>query len=116
MLKNDKIVGYALLVLGLVLLVFSIIQMITVYYGYSPAPKLFELQDISVPVAQTGTDISLVQGTQVSQLADLICWFLLMGFVLFGGGKIASIGVSLIKDIQVQVKDATGAPQEKTIS
>jgi|WetSurMetagenome_2_1015567.scaffolds.fasta_scaffold159101_3 hypothetical protein len=112
MLRNEKIVGYALLFLGITLLLFSIFEMFNVYYGNATAPKLFELQDISLSMGQSSTGVSLIQGTQLSQIADLLCWFLLMGFVLFGGGKIASLGVNMIKDIQVQIKDSLKVTEE----
>jgi hypothetical protein len=110
--KNEKVFGYALLVLGIILLLFSICEMINVYYGNSPPPKLFNLQDISLPVGQSGTGVSLIQGSQVSQIANLFFWFILMGFILFAGGKIASLGATMIKDIQVEIKESTSVPQE----
>jgi hypothetical protein len=115
MLKNEKIIGYALLILGMILLIFSIYEMINVYYGNASAPKLFELQDISLPLGQNGTDVSLIQGAQISQLANLFFWFILMGFILFAGGKIASLGVNMIKDIQVQIKESMSVPPESKI-
>ena len=112
MLKSEKIIGYALLILGIILLLFSIYEMINVYYGNAPPPKLFELQDISLPLGQNGTGVSLIQGAQLSQIANLFFWFILMGFVLFAGGKIASLGVTMVKDIQVQIKEPMSVPQE----
>jgi len=35
-----------------------------------------------------------------------------MGFVLLAGGKIASLGVSMIKDIKVEIKEPLSAPTE----
>ncbi len=107
--KNEKIIGYALLILGVILLLFSIVEMITVYYGYAPPPKLFNLQDISLP-GDNGSNISLIQGAQASQLPNLFFWFLLMGFVLLAGGKIASLGVSMIKDIKVEISEPMTTP------
>jgi len=107
--KNEKIIGYALLILGVILLLFSIVEMITVYYGYAPPPKLFNLQDISLP-GDNGSNISLIQGAQASQLPNLFFWFLLMGFVLLAGGKIASLGVSMIKDIKVEISEPMSTP------
>ena len=107
--KNEKIVGYALLILGVILLLFSIVEMITVYYGYAPPPKLFNLQDISLP-GDNGSNISLIQGAQASQLPNLFFWFLLMGFVLLAGGKIASLGISMIKDIKVEISEPMTTP------
>jgi hypothetical protein len=35
-----------------------------------------------------------------------------MGFVMFAGGKIASLGVSMLKDIKVEVQNSLQAPKE----
>jgi hypothetical protein len=58
-----------------------------------------------------GSSIPLVSGAQLSQLPNLFFWFILMGFVLFAGGKIASLGVSMIKDIHVEVKEPVSPPK-----
>jgi len=111
MLKSEKIVGYILLTLGVILLLFSIVEMVTVYYGYASPPKLFNLQDISLP-GDNGINISLIEGAQASQLPNLFFWFILMGFVLLAGGKIASLGISMIKDIKVEIREPMSAPAE----
>ena len=110
--KTEKIVGYALLTLGVILLLFSIFEMVNVYTGNASPPKLFNLSDISLPTDQAGTNISLIQGAQLSQLPNLFFWFILMGFVLLAGGKIASLGVSMIKDIKVEIREPMSAPYE----
>jgi hypothetical protein len=112
MLKSEKIIGYALLTMGIILLVFSIVEMMNIYYGNSPPPNLFALQDISLSTGQNGAGVSLIQGAQASQIANLFFWSILMAFLLFAGGKIASLGVTMVKDIQVQVKEAISAPSE----
>ncbi len=112
MFKTEKIIGYALLILGLILLLFSIFEMVNVYYGYAPPPKLFNFGDISLPLGDNGATVSLLQGAQASQLPNLFFWFILMGFVLLAGGKIASLGVSMIKDIKVEIREPISAPPE----
>ncbi|MCL4429306.1 MAG: hypothetical protein M1167_01005 [Chloroflexi bacterium] len=112
MAKSEKIIGYALLTLGLILLLFSIFEMVNVYTGGAAPPKLFNFSDISLPTGQDGSSVSLIQGAQVSQLPNLFFWFVLMGFVLLAGGKIASLGVSMIKDIKVEIKEPMSAPAE----
>jgi len=112
MAKNEKIVGYILLTLGVILLLFSIFEMINVYTGNVSPPNLFNLSDISLPSGPDGTNITLIQGAQLNQLPNLFFWFILMGFVMFAGGKIASLGVSMIKDIKVEVKDPLLTPRE----
>ena len=112
MAKTEKIIGYILLTLGVILLLFSIFEMVNVYTGNASPPNLFNLSDISLPLGQDGSNISLIQGAQLSQLPNLFFWFILMGFVLFAGGKIASLGVSMIKEIQVEIHESISAPAE----
>lgn len=109
--KTEKIIGYILLTLGIILLLFSIVEMFSVYGGTSSPPKLINLSDISLP-GQDGTNTTLIQGSQLSQLPNLFFWFVLMSFVLFAGGKIASLGVSMLKDIKVEVKQPLLTPNE----
>lgn len=112
MVKTDKIIGYALLILGVILLLFSIYEMVNVYYGYSAPPKLITMGDISLPLGDNGQQVSLIQGAQVSQLPNLFFWFILMGFVLLAGGKIASLGVSMIKEVKVEIREPMSAPPQ----
>jgi hypothetical protein len=110
MFKTEKIIGYSLLILGVILLLFSLLEMVTVYYGYAPPPKLINVGDISLSLGDNGASTSLIPGAQASQLPNLFFWFILMGFVLLAGGKIASLGVSMIKDIKVEIKEPLSAP------
>ena len=112
MIKTEKIIGYALLILGVILLLFAIFEMVNVYTGNAAPPKLFNISDISLPTDQSGTGITVIQGAQISNLPNLFFWFILMFFVLFAGGKIASLGVSMIKDIKVEIKEAMSASPE----
>jgi hypothetical protein len=112
MFKIDKIIGYTLLILGVILLLFSIYEMVNVYTGNASPPNLFNFSDVSLSMGQSGTNTTAIQGTQLSQLPNLFFWFILMGFVLFAGGKIASLGVSMLKDIKVEVQNSLQAPRE----
>jgi hypothetical protein len=112
MAKTEKIIGYILLTLGVILLLFSIYEMVNVYTGNAAPPNLINLSDISLPTDQSGTTTTFIHGAQLSQLPNLFFWFILMGFVLFAGGKIASLGVSMIKDIKVEIKEAFSVPAE----
>lgn len=106
MVKTEKIIGYALLTLGVILLLFSIVEMVNVYTGNASPPNLLSLSDISIPLGQDGSNVSLIHGAQVSQVANLFFWFILMGFLMFAGGKIASLGVNMLKDIKVEIRES----------
>jgi hypothetical protein len=111
MIKIDKIIGYTLLILGVILLLFSIYEMVNVYTGNVSPPNLFNFSDVSLS-GQNGANATAIQGTQLSQLPNLFFWFILMGFVMFAGGKIASLGVSMLKDIKVEVQNSLQTPRE----
>lgn len=110
MARNEKTVGYVLLAIGVVFLIFSIVEMLMVYSGNSPPPNLISLGDVTMP-GQDGSNVTLIQGNQLSQLPNLFFWFILMFFVLFAGGKIASLGVNMVKDIKVEVKEPLFPPK-----
>lgn len=101
--KDDKIVGYILLAVGVAMIFLSIYLMYTVFTGVSAPPAVFNLSDISLP-GQEGSSIVLMSGEDLSRLASMGAWLTLMFFVLYAGGKIASLGISLVKEIKAVVK------------
>ena len=109
-LKNDKIVGYVLLAIGVAIIFFSITQMMIVFNGSGSPPQLFNLSTISIP-GSNGQSVVLVTGSELSQFPNLIFWLLLMSFLMFAGGKVASIGVNLIREIKVEVKQPSGTSE-----
>jgi hypothetical protein len=111
MAKDEKIIGYVLLILGVVLVFFSVYEMMIVYTGAVSAPNLINLSDISWPM-QDGSTSTLMDGAQISQLPNLFFWFILMAFVMLAGGKISQVGVSMIKEVKVQVKNSLTGPME----
>jgi hypothetical protein len=110
MAKNDKIIGYILLALGIVLLFFSVYEMMDVYTGHSTPPQLISLSDISLSI-QDG-NATVIEGAQLSQLPNLLFWFILNGFILLAGGKIAQVGVNMVKEVKVEVKETFTQPFE----
>jgi len=110
--KDEKIVGYVLLAIGVIVIFFSIYQMWVVFTGGSPPPELFNFSDVSVPAAQ-GQNILLMSGQELSKLAALAFWYILMFFILWAGGKIASLGVDLLREIRVEIKEPLRKTEEK---
>ena len=112
MIKNEKILGYVLLGLGIALMLFSIVEMLTVYFGNNLPPNLVSTSDISLPGGQNGANVTFLSGVELSQILNLSFWYLLMFFIMAAGGKIASLGVSMVKDIKVEVKEPLLTPKE----
>jgi hypothetical protein len=111
MARNEKTIGYVLLGIGVMFLIFSIVEMLMVYSGIAPPPNLITLSDITT-TATDGSNVTLIGGAQLSQLPNLFFWFVLMFFVLFAGGKIASLGVNMVKDIKVEVREPILPPKQ----
>jgi hypothetical protein len=110
MAKKDKIIGYILLSLGIILLIFSVYEMMDVYTGHTPPPQLINLSDIALPIQDS--NVTVIEGAQLSQLPNLLFWFILNGFILLAGGKIAQVGVNMVKEVKVEVKETFTKPLE----
>jgi hypothetical protein len=111
-MKDEKIVGYVLLAIGVILIFFSIYQMMNVFTGASPPPSLFSFSDIYFPGAE-GRNTLMISGKELNKLAAMAFWYLLMFFIMWAGGKIASLGVNLIREIKVEVKEPLEKIEEK---
>ncbi|MGB8781125.1 MAG: hypothetical protein WCD81_10810 [Candidatus Bathyarchaeia archaeon] len=105
--KNGRIVGYVLLAVGVAVIFFAVFEMILVFTGSNGPPKLFNFSDISV----NGTLV--VSGKDMNRATGLLVWFVLMAFVMWGGGKIGSLGVNLLREIKVELKGALKTVEEK---
>jgi len=104
--KDEKVVGYILLAIGVVMIFFSVFLMFNVFTGASAPPKLFNFSDISFSIPQPGGIPETVQisGQDISRIVAMGFWYLLMFFIMLAGGRIASLGVNLIREIRVEVK------------
>ncbi len=105
--KNEKVVGYILLAIGVVMIFSSVFLAFNVFTGASAPPKLFNFSDVSFSVPQTGgasETVQIISGQDMSRIVSMVFWYLLMFFIMFAGGRIASLGVNLIREIRVEVK------------
>jgi hypothetical protein len=48
--------------------------------------------------------VRVISGEDMNRVVAMAFWYLLMLFIMFAGGRIASLGVNLIKEIRVEVK------------
>lgn len=110
-MESEKVVGYALLTVGVAMIFVSVYLMYNVFTGASSPPVLVHFSDISMPVPSPGEaeSISIVSGEDLSKIVALGFWYTLMFFIMWAGGKLASLGVSLIKETKVEVKEAAPA-------
>jgi hypothetical protein len=108
----EKIIGYTLLVIGLVIIAYAALDAINVFTGKSVPFNLFTFQSISIDLGKL-TNQSLPPGTDLKQdlfEADLLnkpmnltAHLLLMGFVASVGFKVATLGIMLARPIKVHL-------------
>ena len=101
---NEKILGYILLSVGLLFIMLSAYNIYTVFTGSASAPNMFKIDSIEIPATNNSPAVPLMSGENFSKLMNLIPWYILMFFFVLAGGKIASLGIQLIKDIKVTIK------------
>ena len=106
-LKNGRTVGYVLLAIGIIMIFLAISEMILVFTGSNAPPKLFNFSNIST----NGT--LLISGQNANTASDDLAWFILMAFIMWGGGKVASLGVNLLREIKVEIKGTLKTVEEK---
>jgi len=106
--KNNKNVGYALLIAGLVFILYAVYSMYYVYTGATPAPSVAQMNSVKISLpAAPGTppiETELLSGKESSKLVNMGLWFILMTFVASAGSKIGGLGVKLMRDIKVEIK------------
>ena len=86
-----------------------------VFTGVMAPPALFTLKDIVVSVPMQGgmgrVSMELVSGANASKFLNMGIWYMLMGFVASAGSRVANLGVQLLREIKVVVKqDNTTKP------
>ena len=104
-IKYEKVVGYVLLTVGVAMIFVSVYLMFNVFTGASSPPVLVHFSDISLPSIGQNESIPIVSGQELDKMVAMGFWYILMFFVMWAGGKIGSLGVSLIKETRVELKE-----------
>ena len=108
-LKNVKGIGYALLIAGLLFIIYSVYSMYGVYTGAQAAPSVMNMNSVTfslpTPPGTPPTETELISGAESSKMMNLGLWFALMTFVASAGGRIGGLGVKLMREIKVEVKN-----------
>lgn len=124
---NDKVSGYALLLGGIAIMVFSVIHMLLVFTNnlqpftvftipkksssFSSENILQQLQSGNISELQL-PQVEVIPSEVISKSLNMTTHFFLMTFIAGVGHKLASLGVLLLKPIQVKVK--SDSPDVKT--
>ena len=107
-IKADKTIGYVLLAVGAISIILAACSVFNVFTEATVPPAIFEMKDITIPISGGGgmptAEIEVLSGTEISQITNMMLWFILMIFIIAAGGKLGGLGVKLVRDIKVEVK------------
>ena len=132
--RNEKIIGYFLLLIGITIIVSSTLYAVFVLTGKTKPAKVFNVKapEIPIPSASQALDLSSLENSGIpsqildslkpakqtqpasikiipdevfSDLINMFVAYILVMILASAGSKFATIGIQLIKDIKVQVKN-----------
>lgn len=120
---SEKILGYVLIVAGIVVIIGSAFNVYSVFTGKSEPIAPFNLSGISLDFGamapaeqQAALDASgaslkteIVKPDVLNQPLNYVAHLLLMGFLGSAGFKLASLGVMLVRPIKVKLKEESQA-------
>lgn len=106
-----KIAGWLLLIVGIIIIGWTLMFSYNIFTGETPAPQFFEMpkeealaqegeaQDIEAQIEKMiGEQIKgLIPLNSLPQLLNLAIWSMLAFILIFGGSQISGLGIKLIK-------------------
>jgi len=106
----NKIIGYSLLIVGLVIIGSTLFSSYEIFTGKAPSPKIFfeytkeapapsnNSQDPQKQLEQAISDQfnNLIPANSIPQTLNLVIWSMLAGILILGGGQISGLGIKLI--------------------
>lgn len=118
---SEKVIGYSLLALGIILILAPAYSVFSIFTRASNPIQFFRTAGISLDLGQivsaslpagyqTGKNISTTQeiipASLINDSANLFTHVFLMGFIASIGYKLASLGIQLLRPIQVKLNGA----------
>lgn len=125
---SERIIGYTLLGIGIVMIVTTTLQIFSVFTGKAKPIEVFEVEKTQ-PAQQSSTsdlldkiqqgdfsnflnaDSGSIPGLEVIspealyKMLNITSYYFLMMFLLNVGYKIASLGVQMVRPIKVEIKN-----------
>jgi len=107
---TNKILGYVLLAVGVLMIIIPIINTYNIFTGkampaqvFTRPPSLQVKDNISVTDIPGQIQNALVKALPVDFInnsLNLVTWLLLGWILVYGGGKVADIGIKLLKEVK----------------
>ena len=106
-MQTNKTIGYVLLIIGVLLIALPLWQTYNIFTGKSLPAQVFT-KPVSVKVNEDVSALDIQGQIQnafikilpidsINNTLNLMSWLLLVWILIYGGGKVAEIGVKLLK-------------------
>jgi len=105
-----KILGWALLFLGLIVIFYSLYSSYNIFTAETEAPQIFTAEQEESVVPSTGGSLQeqlektiqeqlrgVLPADSIFTLLNLVAWSIFAGILIFGGAQISGLGIKLIK-------------------
>ena len=104
---SERVVGYFLLVVGVIVILFSAISVYNAFIKKSLPINFFDLQGVTLQAdKQVGIpEMEILPKSSINGVVNLVAYLALMSFMGGVGYKIASLGVGLLRPIVVKSKN-----------
>ncbi len=105
-METNKIIGYVLLIVGVLLIALPLWQTYNIFTGKSMPAQVF-MRPTALTVNQNVSALDIGGQIQnalirvipvdfIDNTLNLVAWLILLWILIYGGGKIAEIGVKLL--------------------
>jgi len=105
-MQTNKIIGYVLLAVGILLIIIPLWQTYNIFTGKTTPAQVFakpatlkvneNVGAMDVQGQMQNALIKVLPVEAINNTLNLTTWLVLMWILMFGGGKIAEIGVKLL--------------------
>jgi hypothetical protein len=95
--NKDKLVGYVILLLGLCIMGFSIISMISVFISGGAPINIFPQTTNTIQPGHNSTQNEQIGLTPLFPMFNIITWFVMAFIIQAAGGRVASLGIKMLK-------------------
>jgi len=110
-MNTKHTIGYALLVIGVLLIGYALVSSYTIFSGNSEPPEIFAEPNVSSPARSSGAqtpeqqvDVLLQQQLAkilpqdtIAKTLNLFTWSVFVGILIFGGMQLGSLGIKLLR-------------------
>ncbi len=131
---TEKTTGYILLIIGIIIMIFATIQIILVFTGKANPIDIFQYEKSSTTSSadldlntllmqmQSGSaqssnslpSLPFLDPEVINKSLNLLVYYLIMQFLLGLGYKFASLGIQLIRPLNITLKNRTLTQENNT--